>query len=102
MSLFFIIFAIVNVAACIVAWFLESKKGIYYIKYVKDNMNKWKTVMVPFYVAKAIFLMFPLFVDIAVTMGLIAIFNFGGWYGGVLGLFASNLISLLIIRTLVM
>jgi len=90
---FFAIFAILNVIACIAAWATEAKSGIQGFMSI-GSVPMWKK---PVHLIKTVFGFVPLVIDIAITVGLISIFNFGGWYAGVLGLFASNLVSAVLI-----
>jgi|GEM_PF-4671309 len=91
---FFLIFAIINVIGCIAAWSIESKKGIRGFIEAK----RIPKIKLPLHLVKTVFGFLPLAIDVLLTMGLISIFNFGGWHGGVLGLFASNLVSIVIIK----
>jgi len=92
-TIIFSAFAILNVIACVAAWVIESKTSIRAIVTFRNTRFYQK----PGKIVAAIFGIVPLAIDVLLTMGLISIFNFGGWYAGVLGLFASNLVSIVII-----
>ena len=92
-TILFASFAVLNVIACIGAWVIESRGSIKAIV----TFRKAKFYEKPMKIIAAMFGALPLVIDILLTIGLISIFNFGGWYAGVLGLFASNLVSIIII-----